>query len=116
MKNSKYKQGALRVIVDQRGVQYLATPEGEKLPLIVATSVSQNMEEARKGTAQVFCEIHIQKEGFPSSESAIKIISYTQIEVGTRTLTVDNVKETATTPGEPCRAMIRTTAYLDPTV
>lgn len=116
MKNTKYKEGCLRVIVGESGVQYLATPEGDKLPLITYTAVSQDMEQSRLGTVFVQCELHINDGTGNSSDSAIRVLSNTSIQVGTKVLSVDDVQTKTMENSGMTGAVIRTTAYLDPTM
>lgn len=69
MTNSKYKEGALRLIIDKSGGQFVAMPSGEKLPGITETTVFQDMEMCRNGICMVRFDALVNYPGHPNSNS-----------------------------------------------
>lgn len=117
MTNSKYKPGALRIIVDKNGKQLLATPDGIKLDRQTMTVVSQDVEQAMSGICYVECEILVDKPAVPHLNGSIWIENESEFGYGNEVYKVESISEIeGITSDSVVLALIKCYAYPDTTV
>lgn len=58
MKNNKYKSGQLRVITNEKGIQYLCLPDGTNIPGQIDSLCRQSLELSQRGECEFIVRIY----------------------------------------------------------
>lgn len=112
MKNEKHKGDALRIITDKKGVQRLCTAEGEELTGIIKTVITQDVDQARRGLAEVAFWIKISIDGMVKVNTDFEIKGHELFFKGINLPVNDFIAAPSGVAGE---SMIVCFAYPDPT-
>lgn len=117
MPNDKYIPGALRVVVDSKGVQRLADPDGTPIPAIISTTIHQNTEQARFGVCLCVVDLYV------DTGSPLCVTGGTKADMGRKEIQLPDgswykpIMMAFGCPGkdESPYVTIHVNAYLDPT-